>query len=83
MNYALFLFHVYSNWIQGLSDSVAKGFLRAAELGVQLNEPWIVCSAATYLWNYNNHLLSSGRHRELTAAFAKLLQALKQVGHAG
>ncbi|XP_022091640.1 cilia- and flagella-associated protein 46-like isoform X3 [Acanthaster planci] len=73
----------YRDWIKDLSDSITKGFLRASELGVQLNEPWVVCSAATYLWNYNNHLLSGDRHRELVACYGSLLQDLKHVGHAG
>ncbi|XP_071793797.1 cilia- and flagella-associated protein 46-like isoform X3 [Asterias amurensis] len=74
---------VYRDWIKDLSASITKGFLRASELGVQLTEPWIVCSSTTYLWNYNNHLLSAGRHRELIDCFGSLLQDLKQVGHAG
>ena len=81
--YFLISFSSRREWIKDLSDSITRGFLRASELGVQLNEPWIVCSSATYLWNYNNHLLSSGRHRELIGSFNSLLQDLKQVGHAG
>ena len=71
----------FSNFIKYLSATATKGFLRAAELGVTLNESWIVCSAASYLWNYTNHVMTENRHRELIAPFNSLLQALKQVGH--
>ncbi|XP_071946707.1 cilia- and flagella-associated protein 46-like [Antedon mediterranea] len=72
----------YCDWISSLSQFATTHFLRAAELGCALGEPWIVCNATTYLWNYNNHLLVEGRHRELIETFSKLLEALKQVGHA-
>ncbi|XP_033122422.1 cilia- and flagella-associated protein 46-like isoform X2 [Anneissia japonica] len=72
----------YSEWIASLSQSATQCFLRAAELGCALGESWIVCNAAAYLWNYNNHLLMDGRHRELIEPFNKLLKAMKQVGHA-
>ncbi|XP_077868056.1 cilia- and flagella-associated protein 46-like [Saccoglossus kowalevskii] len=74
---------VYCEWIKSLSDNTTKGFLRAAELGIELNEPWIVCSAAAYVWNYNNHVLTQNRHREIISPLAALLDALKVVGHAG
>ncbi|XP_077992013.1 cilia- and flagella-associated protein 46-like isoform X2 [Glandiceps talaboti] len=73
----------YCEWIQSLCTNTTRGFLRGAELGVELNEPWIVCSAAAYVWNYNNHVLTDNRHRELIAPFSTLLDALKVVGHAG
>eukprot|EP00057_Strongylocentrotus_purpuratus_P019582 XP_011674056.1 PREDICTED: cilia- and flagella-associated protein 46-like [Strongylocentrotus purpuratus] len=71
----------YCDFIKYLTASSTKGFLRAAELGVTLNESWIVCSAASYFWNYTNHVMTENRHRELVTPFTSLLQALKQVGH--
>ncbi|XP_072177207.1 cilia- and flagella-associated protein 46-like [Diadema setosum] len=71
----------YCDFIKDLAESATGGFLRAAELGVTLGESWIVCSAAAYLWNYTNHMMTDNRHRELIAPFTSLLQALKQVGH--
>ena len=72
-----------SDWIAELSEASTKAFLRGMELGVELSEAWLVCSAATYIWNYNNHILSSGRHREIVPALTSLLAGLKKVGHAG
>ncbi|XP_051883705.1 cilia- and flagella-associated protein 46 [Pristis pectinata] len=73
----------YRNWIDYLSYSATKSFLRAAELGVQLNEAIIVCNAAVYIWNYNHHLQVAGRYKELVKPFQTLLDALKKTGHCG
>ncbi|PIK55742.1 putative tetratricopeptide repeat protein 40 isoform X6 [Apostichopus japonicus] len=73
----------YRDWITNLSESALKGFLRAAELGVQLKESWIVCSATAYIWNYCSHILEANRHREMIPYFTTLLNYLKVVGHAG
>ncbi|WAR21805.1 CFA46-like protein [Mya arenaria] len=40
-------------------------FLRGLALGVELTEAWLVCCSATYIWNYNNHVLTQLRHREV------------------
>uniref|UniRef100_UPI00398F0566 cilia- and flagella-associated protein 46 n=1 Tax=Pristiophorus japonicus TaxID=55135 RepID=UPI00398F0566 len=73
----------YRNWIDSLSHYATKNFLRAADLGMQLNEAIIVCNAAIYLWNYNNHLLVAGRYKELVEPFWTVLDKLKQTGHCG
>ncbi|XP_078269822.1 cilia- and flagella-associated protein 46 isoform X2 [Rhinoraja longicauda] len=73
----------YRNWIDYLSAGATKNFLRGAELGVLLNEPIIVCNAAIYIWNYNHHLLVSGRFAELVKPFQALFAALKITGHSG
>ena len=71
------------DWIQSLSAYATSNFLRAADLGVELREAWVVVNAAVYLWNYNSHLLAQGEHRRLLAPFQKLVELLKQTGHAG
>ncbi|XP_072095861.1 cilia- and flagella-associated protein 46 isoform X2 [Mobula birostris] len=73
----------YRNWIDYLSNSATQSFLRAAELGMQLNEAIIVCNAAVYIWNYNHHLLVAGRYKKLVKPFQALLDALKKTGHCG
>ncbi|XP_043568488.1 cilia- and flagella-associated protein 46 [Chiloscyllium plagiosum] len=73
----------YSNWIDSLSSYATKNFLRAAELGMQIGDASIVCNAAIYIWNHNNHLLVAGRYKELVETFRTLLDALKQTGHSG
>ncbi|XP_066549340.1 cilia- and flagella-associated protein 46 [Amia ocellicauda] len=74
---------IYRDWIQGLSVYATHNFLRAAELGAELHEAWIVCNTAVYVWNYNHHLIKAGGQRELVEAFQKLIDFLKQTGHSG
>lgn len=72
-----------SNWIRELSEASTSSFLRGLELGVDLMEPWLVCNAAAYIWNYNNHILTQMRHREILLPLTAVLDGLKRVGHAG
>ncbi|ESP03735.1 hypothetical protein LOTGIDRAFT_237561 [Lottia gigantea] len=73
----------YCDWIKMLSEMSTKSFLRGLELGVVLDEAWLVCSAAAYIWNYNNHVLAGNRHREILDTLSAVLDGLRQVGHAG
>ncbi|RUS85833.1 hypothetical protein EGW08_006385 [Elysia chlorotica] len=73
----------YCEWIKDLSHQATESFLRGLALGVELNEPWIVCSAGAYIWNYNTHILAQSRHREIVDALTTVLGGLKRVGHAG
>ncbi|XP_025093435.1 cilia- and flagella-associated protein 46-like isoform X2 [Pomacea canaliculata] len=73
----------YCNWIRELSEASTSSFLRGLELGVDLMEPWLVCNAAAYIWNYNNHILTQMRHREILLPLTAVLDGLKRVGHAG
>nr|XP_057920264.1 cilia- and flagella-associated protein 46 isoform X2 [Doryrhamphus excisus] len=68
----------YRDWIQSLSDYASSTFLRAAELGTQMREPWIVANAAIYLWNYNRHLLISGDYKCLVPTFQSLVEMLQK-----
>lgn len=72
-----------SEWTDSLSVMASKAFLRALELGTQLQEAWIVCSASAYIWNYNNHVLTQDRHKEIIEHLQACLDGLKKVGHAG
>lgn len=72
-----------SDWIASLSNEVIHSFHRAAEIGVELKEPWLVCNAAVYLWNYTTHLLSQGRYKEVIPIYSPVLDAVKVTGHAG
>jgi hypothetical protein len=73
----------FSDWIKSLSQESTKSFLRGLELGVELEEAWLVCCATAYIWNYNNHVLSQLRHREVMDALMECFNGLKKVGHAG
>ncbi|PKU43211.1 tetratricopeptide repeat protein hypothetical protein [Limosa lapponica baueri] len=73
----------YSLWIDYLSQYAMENFQRAAEIGEELNEAWIVHNAVVYVLNYNRHLISSGRQREIIEYLQTLLGAIKTVGHNG
>ncbi|XP_075360374.1 cilia- and flagella-associated protein 46 isoform X11 [Mycteria americana] len=73
----------YSLWIDYLSQYAMENFQRATEIGEELNEAWIVHNAAVYILNYNRHLISSGRQREIIEYLHTLLRAIKTVGHNG
>ncbi|XP_060780970.1 cilia- and flagella-associated protein 46 [Neoarius graeffei] len=74
---------IYSDWIQEMSVYAVANFLRGAEIGAELQEPWLVVNAAVYLWNYNNHILATKGHDKLVPTFSQLVELLKQTGHAG
>ncbi|XP_034040296.1 cilia- and flagella-associated protein 46 [Thalassophryne amazonica] len=69
---------VYRDWIQELSAYATSNFLRAAELGVEIGEPWIVENAAVYLWNYNSHLLATREHQLLLPTFQRVVEMLQK-----
>ncbi|KAJ8250415.1 hypothetical protein COCON_G00223370 [Conger conger] len=77
------LWTAYRDWVQNLSAYATDSFLRAAELGAELGEAWIVSNAAVYLWNYNSHALASGGQRHLVVTFQTLIELLKKTGHSG
>lgn len=60
-----------------------ENFLRAAEIGEELNEAWIVHNTVVYVLNYNKHLIASGRQREIVESLQTLLSAVKNTGHCG
>ncbi|KAL7877973.1 hypothetical protein SRHO_G00046160 [Serrasalmus rhombeus] len=74
---------LYSDWIRELSAYATSNFLRGAELGAEIQEEWVVVNAAVYLWNYNSQLLATRGHGTLLATFSRLVELLKQTGHAG
>ncbi|KAL1263718.1 hypothetical protein QQF64_006457, partial [Cirrhinus molitorella] len=75
--------NLYSDWIRDLSAYATGSFLRGAELGAELCEDWLVANAAVYLWNYNTWLLATEGHQLLLPTFRRLVELLRQTGHAG
>ncbi|NXU56429.1 CFA46 protein, partial [Turnix velox] len=73
----------YSVWIDSLSQYAMENFQRAAEIGEELDEAWIVHNAVVHVLNYNRHLISSGRQREIIEYLQALFGAMKTVGHNG
>ncbi|XP_071380722.1 cilia- and flagella-associated protein 46 [Centroberyx affinis] len=74
---------VYREWIQELSAYATSSFQRAAELGAEIREPWVVANTAVYLWNYNSHLLAAGEHQRLLPTFQRLVEMLRKSEHTG
>jgi len=70
---------VFRKWIQSLSGCAVSKFLRAASLGMQLDESWIVGSAAAYIWNYSKHMMYQGRQQEIVTSLQAVLEAVKAV----
>ncbi|KAM4636947.1 cilia- and flagella-associated protein 46 [Discoglossus pictus] len=74
---------VYKEWITQLSQYATDNFLKASELGVELEEAWITHNAAVYILNHNKHVIAAGRLSKLTDTFQILLSNLKKTGHNG
>jgi len=53
------------------------------ELGIELEEQWIVSNGAVYLWNYNQHHVAAARYKQLVPTFEKILFGLQKIGHTG
>ncbi|XP_026165910.1 cilia- and flagella-associated protein 46 isoform X3 [Mastacembelus armatus] len=74
---------IYRDWIQALSAYATSNFLRAAELGAEIGELWVVANATIYLWNYNSHLLAAGEYQCLLPTFQRLVEMLEQTEFTG
>ncbi|KAM6997214.1 cilia- and flagella-associated protein 46 [Tautogolabrus adspersus] len=74
---------IYRDWIQALSAYATSSFLRAAELGAEIGEPWLITNAAVYLWNYSSHLLAVGEYQRLLPTFQSLVQMLRETEYTG
>lgn len=60
-----------------------NNWLRAAEIGQELGEAWIVQNAVVYVLNHNRHLIVAGRQKELVDSLCHLLNTLKATGYKG
>lgn len=60
-----------------------NNWLRAAEIGQELGEAWIVQNAVIYVLNHNRHLIVAGRQKELVDSLCHLLNTLKATGYKG
>ncbi|XP_038168284.1 cilia- and flagella-associated protein 46 [Arvicola amphibius] len=73
----------YRTWIESLSQYAMNNWLRAAEIGQELGEAWIVQNAVVYVLNHNRHLIVAGRQKELVDSLCYLLNTLKTTGYNG
>nr|XP_025129616.1 cilia- and flagella-associated protein 46 isoform X5 [Bubalus bubalis] len=74
---------MYRSWVEGLSQYAMNCWLRSADIGREIQEPWVVQNAVVYVLNHNHHLIKAGRQRELLDALYHLLGIMKAVGHSG
>ncbi|XP_044276023.1 cilia- and flagella-associated protein 46 [Varanus komodoensis] len=75
--------NTYSSWIDHLSKYAMENFLRAAKIGEELNESWIVHNTVVYVLNHNKHLIASKRQREIVEPLHILFNAIRNTGHCG
>ncbi|GAB1292843.1 Cilia and flagella-associated protein 46 [Apodemus speciosus] len=73
----------YRTWIESLSQYAMNNWLRAAEIGQELGESWIVQNAVVYVLNHNRHLILAGRQKELVDALYHFLNIMKITGYTG
>jgi hypothetical protein len=71
----------YCEWLNKLCHSAMKHFLRGIQIGILLNESWIVCQGATYAWNYMHHIFEQKKHSQMNSILNELVIALQKVGH--
>ncbi|KAK7901384.1 hypothetical protein WMY93_018153 [Mugilogobius chulae] len=74
---------VYRDWMASLSAYASSGFSRAAELGAEISESWVVANAAVYLWNYNKHSLSQKLYRLLLPSFRPVVELMQKMKYTG
>ncbi|XP_012590268.1 PREDICTED: cilia- and flagella-associated protein 46 [Condylura cristata] len=67
-------------WIESLSQFAMNTWLRAAEIGQELQEAWVVQNAVVYVLNHNHHLVAAGRQKELVDALFHLLSIVQAMG---
>ncbi|XP_048363031.1 LOW QUALITY PROTEIN: cilia- and flagella-associated protein 46 [Sphaerodactylus townsendi] len=75
--------NTYSTWINGLSQYAMENFLRAAKIGEELNEVWIVHNAVVYVLNHNKHLIALRRQRDIVDSLQILFSIIKNTEHCG
>jgi hypothetical protein len=71
----------YCDWLSKLSKEAIDHILRGIQIGVQLNESWLVTQGGAYIWNYLHHMFEKKKFNQVVSILTELLDALKKVGH--
>jgi len=71
----------YTEWLDSLSREVMDHFMRGVEIGVQLNESWLVCQGSAYAWNYMHHIFEKNNHKRVVGTLNQVLDAMRTTGH--
>lgn len=71
----------YCEWLQRLSQECVGHFLRGIQIGVELNESWLVTQGGAYMWNYFHHIIEQRKFTVLVQPFTTLVDSLRKCGH--
>ncbi len=71
----------YCEWLNKLCTYAVDHFLRGIQIGIQLDESWLVCQGAAYLWNYFHHIFEEKKFNKIVKILNEMFDALKKVGH--
>ena len=71
----------YTEWLDKLSKEAMDHFIRGVQIGIELNESWLVCQGCAYAWNYMHHIFENKTHNKVVQILTTLLEALKKTGH--
>lgn len=71
----------YTEWLENLSKEAMDHFIRGVQIGIELNESWLVCQGCAYAWNYMHHIFENKHHNKVNHILTTLLEALKKTGH--
>ena len=75
---------LYCEWLTSLSQEALAHFVKGVEIGVELNESWLVCQGAAYAWNYLHNIIEQKKHHKISEVMSSLtfiLESLRKVGH--
>jgi hypothetical protein len=71
----------YCDWLVKISSKSIEEFLRGISIGTDLQESWLVCQGAAYIWNYVHHIIENKSYKQLVKILEPVYEALKQVGY--
>jgi hypothetical protein len=71
----------YCEWLNKHCLNAVDHFLRGIQIGIQLDESWLVCQGAAYLWNYFHHIFEEKKFNKIVKILNEMFDALKKVGH--
>lgn len=71
----------YCDWLNKLCKEAVNHFLKGIQIGVELNESWLVCQGSAYTWNYLHHILEKKKYPQILPILNEVLDALRKVGH--
>ena len=71
----------YCDWLDRLSKEAMDHFVRGVQIGVELQEGWLVCRGGAYAWNYMHHIFENKYYSKVVGILNTLLEGFKKTGH--